>query len=323
MKHRIIECQTEFKNFDKYVSSIGLSKLLNANEGSVRNDVNDNPVPEWPANYQVFKSNPERDNEIMYSIIPYGAGGSFLGMLQELAKGSISLNGKNPKDRHANLWDDHYGINFKDTPTFDNPGMNRTADRENDITKYINRDLVLYDLWQSYLSFVRKFDTVHELQYHVDLLTLPFFIKCRCLMFLNMSHEEFVWTHFLAGIKHDHNNSDKSITRFFNGKRDTINVIRPQLERCNTEWQIHCISKNYGPPAELDIEYKDLVIDHKYSAVESFLQVTNNADTSPGMIKSCQDLLTDYHSENLKLMKNWDSRKDELLNSYKWDRTHG
>jgi len=41
------------------------------------------------------------------------------------------------------------------------------------------------------------------------------------------------------------------------------------------------------------------------------------------MIKSCQDLLTDYHSENLKLMKNWDSRKDELLNSYKWDRTHG
>lgn len=323
MKHRIVECQDEFKNYKKYVCALGLSKLLNATEGSVRNDINNDSGASDSANYKVFKSNPELDNEIMYSIIPYGAGGSFLGMLQEIAKGSISVNGMSPKDRHANLWDDHYGINFKDTPTFDKPGMNRTADREDDIIKYVNRESILYDLWQSYLSFVKKFDAVHELQYHADLLTLPFFIKCRCLMFLNMSHDEFVWAHFLAGIKHDHNRSGNLLTNFFNGKKGSINIIRPQLERCNIEWQIYCISKNYGLPAELDIEYKDLIIDHKYSAVESFLQVTNNADTSPDMIKTCQDLLTDYHAENLKLMKNWDSRKHKILNSYEWDRTHG
>jgi len=318
--NRIIECKTEFKNFDKYVSALGLSRLMNANESSIKNDINEGPK----SLYKVFARNIDRDNEIMYSIIPYGAGGSFLGMLQEVAKGSITINGKNPKDRKANLWDDLYGINLRDTPTFDNPRMNRTADKENDIIEYVNRNLTLRELWVSYESFVKKFDSIHELQYHADLLTLPFFIKCRCLMFLNMSHETFVWLHFLAGIKHDHNRSNKSITNFFNkSKGDTINIIRPQLERCNTEWQIHCISKNYGLPAEIDIDYEDLIIDHKYSAIKYFLQATNNADSSDAMIKKCQNLLKEYHAENLKLMKNWDSKKHEILNVFKWNREYG
>lgn len=320
MKHKILECQSKFKNFDKYVSALGLSRLMNANESSLNNDIFNDGTESL---YKVFVRNVDRDNEIMYSIIPYGAGGSFLGMLQEVAKGSITTTGKDPKDRPANLWDDVYGINFKDTPTFNNPLANKTADREDDIVNFVNRNLTLRDLWVSYESFIKKFDQVHELQYHADLLTLPFFIKCRCLMFLNMSHETFVWIHFLAGIKHDHNRSNKSITDFINNKKYSINLVRPQLERCNTEWQIYCISKYYGLPAEIDIDYEDLIIDHKYSAVKYFLQATNNADSSDAMIKKCQNLLKEYHSENLKLMKKWDLRKDEILNSFKWDRTYG
>ena len=325
MKHKILECKEQFINFDKYVCAIGLPKLMNATESSLKNDVL-NTVPATAL--EVFKQNPDSNIKLYHSIVPYGAGGSFLGVLQDLARGSISIVSANAKDRKANLWDDAFGLNFNQTPTFDEPGVNRTADIEDNVLALTNNNITWRELWRIYLSLITKFNTsanvTREIQTHVDLLTLPFFVEVERTFFLDMDFERFVWTSILANMKHAVNgvHGAKNVKRFVDGETTAINPIKLHLERCNDEWKIYCIAKEYGVKPKLKLTYDDIFVKQDYYAIKQFLEATIDADSSDNAVSVAQRLLKLYHNENLNIMNNWDNVKDKILN-YKWDRTHG
>ena len=321
MKHRIIECQEQLQDFDKYVCAIGLPQLMNATESSLRNEIQ----TRHPKNhFKLFESNPHRDIKLCYSIAPYGAGGSFLGVLQELAKGEIEIEAISPENRKINLWDDIYGLNFKELTKNPIHGQKRTADLEQDVMDLVNRHTTWEQTWSKFISFVLRFTETHELQVHTDLLTLPFFVETECVFFLDMDIKTFVWTHFLASLKHAANGDlgGKTVRRFMDNSNKTppvpIHSISTNLERCNTEWKIYCIARKYGMKPKIKISYSELIIDQDYNTVKRFLQATTGADTSDNMISTCQDLLKRYHDTNLKIMKNWHLVSNKVLTSHKW-----
>lgn len=321
MKHRIIECKEEFKDFDKYVCAIGLPKLMNATEGSLRNEINNR----YPVNdFKLFQLNQDKDIKLYYSIIPYGAGGSFLGVIQDVARGRLSVKKADPENRKANLWDDQYGLNFKKTEAFDRPLLNKTAQLEDIVIQLMNRETTWSEMWGKYITFLSRFTSTNELQFHVDLLTLQFFVKTEYIFFLDMDFETFVWTHILAYMKHAVGvKPTQDIKRFVDQPHKSINSIARQLERCNDEWIVYCLAKKYGSKPELTINYTDFFIKQEYNAVKQYLEATKDADTSDEMIATVQGLLKKYHNENLKIMNNWDNAKHKILESYKWDRTYG
>ena len=62
MKHRIIECQEQFQDFDKFVCAIGLSKLMSSTESSLRNEITDR----HPVNaFKHFKVNQDKDIKLL------------------------------------------------------------------------------------------------------------------------------------------------------------------------------------------------------------------------------------------------------------------
>ena len=321
MKHRIIECKEEFKDFDKYVCAIGLPKLMNATEGSLRNEINNR----YPVNaFKLFQLNQDKDIKLYYSIVPYGAGGSFLGVIQDVARNRLSVEGANPENRKTNLWDDQYGLNFKKTEAFDIPLLNKTAELENITLQLLGGETIWETLWSQYVSWIKRFTLVHELQFHVDLLTLQFFVKTELIFFLDMDFESFIWTHILAHMKHAVNGKHgRYVKRFVDQPHKSINSIFQQLERCNDEWIVYCLAKKYGSKPELTINYTDFFIKQEYNAVKQYLEATKDADTSDEMIATVQGLLKKYHNENLKIMNNWDNVKHNVLKSYQWSRTYG
>ena len=322
MKHRIIECQEQFQDFDKFVSAIGLPKLMNATESSLRNEINDR----YPENaFKLFQLNKDKDIKLFYSIVPYGAGGSFLGVLQDVARGKLSVKGADPENRKVNLWDDQFGLNFKETPTFNISHLNETAQLEDVVIQLINRETTWSEVWGKYITFLSRFTSTHELQYHINLLTLPFFVETECLFLLDMDLETFVWTHFLSHLKHAVNGQKGSVSvaSYVSGDIKIIHPILQQIERCNNEWDVFCLFKNFELKPKLTINYTDLIVKQEYNAVKQYLEATKDADTSNEMIATIQGLLKKYHNENLKIMNNWDKVKHKVLKSYKWSRTYG
>ena len=321
MKHRIIECKEQSRDWDKFVCAIGLPNLMNATESTLRNDIS-NTVPATA--FELFKSNPDKDIKLYHSIIPYGAGGSFLGAIQEVAKGSLSVEVLNPQNRIGNLWDGTHGLNFKETATFDDMGSNRTADIEDTVLNLMTGETTWHDLWGKLIIQMGKFSTEHEIQTHIDILTLPFFVNVERTFFLDMDFETFVWTHFLANMKHAVNGipGAKNVSRYVKEDHRSLNPISQHLERCNNEWKIHCIAKNYGLIPKLKLTYEELIVEQQADSIKKYLEATADADTSDQTILTCQELLKSYHNENLIIMENWDNVKNKILNSYKWDRTY-
>ena len=322
MKHRIIECQEQFQDFDKFVCAIGLPKLMSSTESSLRNEITDR----YPVNaFKHFKVNQDKDIKLLYSIVPYGAGGSFLGVLQDVARGKLSVNGADPEKRKTNLWDGKFGLNFKETPTFNIKRINETANLEALVIKLMNREATWNGLWSKYIQFLSRFTSTHELQYHVNLLTLPFFVETECLFLLDMDLETFVWAQILSHLKHAPKGPAGSVdvASYVAGHRKSIHPILQQIERCNNEWDIFCLFKNFELKPKLTINYTDLIVKQEYDAVKQYLEATKGADTSDEMIATIQGLLKKYHNENLKIMNNWDNVKHNVLKSYQWSRTYG
>ena len=140
-----------------------------------------------------------------------------------------------------------------------------------------------------------------------------------------MDLETFVWAQILSHLKHAPKGPAGSVdvASYVAGHRKSIHPILQQIERCNNEWDIFCLFKNFELKPKLTINYTDLIVKQEYDAVKQYLEATKGADTSDEMIATIQGLLKKYHNENLKIMNNWDNVKHNVLKSYQWSRTYG
>ena len=321
MKDRIINSKGDYKDFDKYVNAIGLPQLMNWDKSDIIAEI------EYSLNtnkhgWRIFANNTTSFNRMDYNIISYGAGSSFLGVLQEVARGNIKVEAGIPKNRKLNLWDDQFGCQFKLESNC--MALGNLSNTEEIVIDTMNRDSTWRNLWGNYIQQISVWPSNNvQANFHCDPITLPFFIPLELMFLLNLDHETFVWCYFLAYMKHESigNVGSRAVKNFMDGNITNIKSLYSHLARCNAEYNIFCLSKKYGLEPKCMLNYKSLIVNQDRNEIKKFLELTEGAETSEFMIDTVADLLKQYHKENLKIMKDWDERKQQILD-YKWTKTY-
>ena len=305
--NRILKCKEKYRDWNTFVFNIGLPELAHTTEDDLESMIV-RAVPK--THYRYFESLPERDNKLLINVIPTGAGSSFLGAIQQVARGEINLDLSN---RKFYLWDDEFGLNSlnkKQTIT-DFYKLEEIYD------KVMDRTSTWDNLWGTYVSLVSTITDTQEVTVHTWPATFDFFIETELYYFIDMDWNKFAWCYFLASIKHSGNDGwNKKIREDF--REGNISRLSNLILIINKAWKIFKLCRQHTKKKYI-LQYKDLIEEQDYNTVKRFLQGTVGADTSDSTVTKCQDLLKKYHNANLELMKDWNKVKDQIW-SQSWQR---
>ena len=220
MSNRIFKIKEEYKNFAKYVKAIGLPELAYYGPQAIDNVTSEHDPRNNP--YAVFQDNPDKKFLIEYNIVPYGAASSYLGAIQDFARGKVPANAIDPKTKTANIWDDQWGVNFVDVEHGSWPVPSTFKIEALLLDLHHRRNSITWtQLWRMYVDYCsRHFKTqidegymnsqglpldttvVNQMTFHIDPIGIQWFAGAYNKFFLDLDHERFVWCHLLSYVKH-------------------------------------------------------------------------------------------------------------------------
>lgn len=234
-------------------------------------------------------------NKIDFIIVPYGAGSSFLGYLQEATNTPSKMI--DVASKKYNLWDLNYEIKFVVGAERENSGWRMTEKQRVYKNKSGNVDLQNEAIYRKFALYTLN-DL--ELTYHNYPIGIEEHFDTSILFFLDMDKERFDWCWRLAHYKH-----------FLNGHE---NQPRPQQQAdIDKEWSHHMKTKamrNFSP--EYMCDYDDIFINPNDTVIKNFLYHKNSVVSGDidGSVQRAKEQIKVYTECNMKLMAELDSRRE-------------
>jgi hypothetical protein len=296
--------------WNEYVSKLGLYELINVNRNIWGTLVDHHK--EFYYFGELYKQNQKKLNtlEIHFNVIPYGAGSSYIGAIQEyLYDGHVIPTAEQPK----NLWDDKYGV--MNTVKFTRPRTKRgitevnTFKIEEELQQLMGRQTnwgTVFSLYHGFISSLlstnsANFDDHHdtvvcEFTTHDHFALFNTMANARINTLVDVTWERFQWCWLLALSKHDRQS-------FANWKGSGgENLIWNAVTRCKQSWHLYQLTKHYQRPM-FRLDYDSFFIEGKFDLIKRFSHYCNNRTTpTDEQVNYIKSELQTYHNRNVKLM---------------------
>lgn len=260
------------------------------------------------------------------SVVPCGAGSSFLGFLQKVHKDyTMGRMDYDPleivKNRSFNLWDDDYGISFRAENT--TPGTsaddlsNRMARCEELVKQALSGFITWNQIHTEYVDMIKYLYSikdqlghtnngenqkyvevaVHNFPFTLDWLIPNLHVK----IFVDCDYQTFAWCYLLAQMKHnrpafrDHASRDND--------PDYRNRFRSARLDLNRYWHVYQLCKHYFPIQNIQ-SYDSIFFDQDPNKIREFLVATcpYYPVATADEMKVIMPLVEEYTNANQKIL---------------------
>ena len=336
----IIHNQITRNDSISYLTDIGFSELIGNSKQDLNWLVNDPPDmanDKYPngAEYQRGKlhnlklephlSDFAQELILDVTVVPYGAGSSFLGFLQkthrDYTQGKLDYNPMDiVKDRPFNLWDDDYGIVLRPENKVHGEKAGEFSIRMARCEDLVKQAITGFITWnlvhKEYVDMIKFLYSVKDELGHPDhkekcievvVHDFPFTLdwlmpNLRLKLFFDCDYETFVWCYLLSQVKHDrpafrdyiHDTSDPGYT----------NRFRTARFEANRFWHVYQLCKKYFPIQSTQ-SYNGIFVDHDPNSLAEFLNVS---------CLDCSSATADELNMLMLLVKEYSKSNQQILN---------
>ena len=337
----IIHNQITRNDSISYLTDIGFSELIGNSEQDLNWLVNDTPDlanDKHPngAKYQRGKlhnlklephlSDFAQELILDVTVVPYGAGSSFLGFLQKVHRDyTMGCMDYDPleivKNRSFNLWDNDYGIVFRAENTApgtsDDDLSNRMARCEDLVKQALSGFITWNQVHKEYVDMIKYLYSikdqlghtnngedqkyvevaVHDFPFTLDWLIPNLHVKT----FVDCGYQTFAWCYLLSQMKHDRPAFRDHAGR--DNDPDYRNSFRSAIFEVNRYWHVYQLCKKYFPIQSIQ-SYNGIFVDHDPNSLAEFLNVSclDCSSVTADELNMLMPLVKEYSKSNQKIL---------------------